>query len=80
MGRLVMPGPHEAESQGALPRRQAQYSPASLSAERSTPAADSLPQHHILKWGDLEPSQRGNSKAPDPPPMPGRPPSTLRSP
>ena len=66
MGRLVMPGP--------------QYSPASFSAERSAPAADSLPQHHILKLGDLEPSQRGNSKAPDPPPMPGRPPSTLRSP
>lgn len=68
VGRLVMPGPHEAESQGALPGRRAQHSPASLSAERSSPAPDTLLQHHILKWGDLGPSQGGSSRPQTPHP------------
>ena len=68
VGHLVMPGPHEAESQGALPGWQAQYSPASLSAERRAPAPDTLPQYHILKWGDLGLSQGGSSRPQTPHP------------
>lgn len=70
VGRLVMPGPHEAESQVPCQGGPGSHSLRYLSAERSSPAPDTLLQHHILKWGDLGPSQGRKLQAPDPSPRP----------